>query len=134
MLTLTFFLTIIAWGLTAGVIYRQARQLSELRAQVATSLTSEARSAAEMKRTVSALLDCSRGVNETLHAHDSRLRQISFRQEEIALHEHGSARYREAVALLRRGAEEGELVDSCGLSQGEAHLIAHLERLQNRVA
>jgi hypothetical protein len=38
------------------------------------------------------------------------------------------------VDLLRRGADEDDLIGSCGLSRGEAHLIAHLERLQNRVA
>jgi hypothetical protein len=127
-------ITLIVWVLTVTFMYRQARQVRSLRKQLAAYINMREKTAGQYQRTLNALMDCSRGVNSTLHEHNRRLRMISTRQEESAGHEPGTARYREAVALLRRGADEDELITTCGLSRGEAHLIAHLERLQNRVA
>jgi hypothetical protein len=38
----------------------------------------------------------------------------------------GSAGFRQAIALSRHGATTRQLIDTCGLSQGEAHLIQSL--------
>lgn len=128
-------LCLAAWLVTVPYLYRQARQIQALRGQLAAYMSMREKTAGEYQRTVDALMDCSRGLNATLHEHDRRLRQISSRQEQFSTQESGgTARYREAVDLLRRGADEEDLIGSCGLSRGEAHLIAHLERLQNRVA
>lgn len=122
------------WALTVPYLYRQARQIQSLNRQLAAYIGMREKTGKEYQRIVNALMQCSRGVNDTLHEHDRRLRALSDKQETIAQHEPGSSRYREALTLIRRGADEDELVDACGLSRGEAHLIAHLERLQNRVA
>lgn len=128
-------LCLAAWLMTVPYLYRQARQIQALRGQLAAYMSMREKTAGEYQRTVDALMDCSRGLNATLHEHDRRLRQLSSRQEQFSTQDNsGTARYREAVDLLRRGADEEDLIGSCGLSRGEAHLIAHLERLQNRVA
>jgi hypothetical protein len=129
------FLCLTAWLVTVPFIYRQARQIQALRGQLAAYVSMREKTAGDYQRTVDALMDCSRGLNATLHEHDRRLRMLSSKQEQFSTQEGGgTARYREAVDLLRRGADEDDLIGSCGLSRGEAHLIAHLERLQNRVA
>jgi hypothetical protein len=55
----------------------------------------------------------------------SRLDQLSVRQEAA-----GSATvrtgFRQAIALSKHGATTRQLIDTCGLSQGEAHLIQTL--------
>jgi hypothetical protein len=54
-----------------------------------------------------------------------RVEQLSSRQESLA---NGNSRtgLRQAIALSRHGATTRQLVDTCGLSQGEAHLIQTL--------
>jgi hypothetical protein len=126
--------TVTAWVITVAYVFRQSRELVALRSELDGYIKDHDRVADEYRRTVDQLLDCSRGVNKALHDQDSRLRILASRHEQIQLESNtGSSRYREAIDLLRRGADEDELVDACGLSRGEAHLIAHMERLQNRV-
>jgi hypothetical protein len=133
MLVLQMF-TVTAWVITVAYVFRQSRQLVALRDELDGYIQAHDRTAEEYRRTVDQLLDCSRGVNKALHEQDSRLRLLSSRHEQMQLDSgSGSSRYREAIDLLRRGADEDELVGACGLSRGEAHLIAHMERLQNRV-
>ena len=54
-----------------------------------------------------------------------RLEQVMTRQETIAA---GAARsgLRQAIALSKHGATTRQLVDTCGLSLGEAHLVQTL--------
>jgi hypothetical protein len=134
-LVLVFSLFVISvWMMTLAFVIRQSRQMQALRSELDAYMDMRERIATDYQRVVNQLLDCSRGVNQTLHDHDRRLRAITTRNEQISTQDSGGqSRYREAVNLLRRGADEDELVGACGLSRGEAHLIAHLERLQNRV-
>lgn len=54
-----------------------------------------------------------------------RMDQLVSRQDSLAA---GSSRsgLRQAIALSRHGATTRQLVDTCGLSQGEAHLVQTL--------
>lgn len=133
MLLLQMF-TVTAWVITVAYVFRQSRELLALRSELDGYIKDNDRVAGDYRRTVDQLLDCSRGVSKALHEQDGRLRQLTTRHEQMQLESTGgSSRYREALDLLRRGADEDELVGACGLSRGEAHLIAHMERLQNRV-
>lgn len=125
---------ICVWMMTLGFVIRQSKQMHALRSELNTYMGMRDRIATDYQRVVDQLMDCSRGINKTLHEHDRRLRAVATRNEQMSTQDNGGqSRYREAVNLLRRGADEDELVGACGLSRGEAHLIAHLERLQNRV-
>lgn len=55
----------------------------------------------------------------------TRLEQLTVRQESSAAAGVRSG-FRQAIALSRHGASTRQLIDSCGLSQGEAHLIQTL--------
>lgn len=54
-----------------------------------------------------------------------RVDQLTTRQDSLSA---GTARsgLRQAIALSRHGATTRQLVDTCGLSQGEAHLVQTL--------
>jgi hypothetical protein len=54
-----------------------------------------------------------------------RIDQLTLRQDSLAA---GNSRsgLRQAIALSRHGATTRQLVDTCGLSQGEAHLVQSL--------
>jgi hypothetical protein len=67
-----------------------------------------------------------------LEAVDQRLRQIARRQDE-QLHtgDPGETSYGAAIRLAHQGADVEQLVNTFGLSRGEAELIAALHRAQN---
>lgn len=54
-----------------------------------------------------------------------RVDQLGNRQDSIATAS-GRSGFRQAIALSRHGATTRQLIDTCGLSQGEAHLIQTL--------
>ena len=59
---------------------------------------------------------------------ERRSRELFARQDSIATTGAGSAHYRQAHALLERGATADELVRTCGMARGEADLVAYLHR------
>ena len=62
--------------------------------------------------------------SETLQLRQ-RVEQLNARQETLSA---GNARgsLRQAIALSRHGATTRQLIETCGLSQGEAHLVQTL--------
>ena len=54
-----------------------------------------------------------------------RVDQLGIRQEST-LNSHAKTGLRQAIALSRHGATTRQLIDTCELSQGEAHLIQTL--------
>lgn len=65
------------------------------------------------------------GLRSELASLRHQLEQLEYRQERQATA--GShAGFRQAIALCRHGASARELVDSCGLSEGEAQLVHSL--------
>ncbi len=70
------------------------------------------------------------GVGERVRELEQRLRQLADRQEQQALSEPASQSYQQARKLAQRGADTEELVEIYGLTQGEAELIAMLNRME----
>ena len=89
---------------------------------------------AEMKANVEAMLRCNRGINDMLHEHQRKLKQLQSRQDGLEMQDSGLSRYRQAVTLIGRGADQDELISACGLSRGEAELVAHIGQLQRRAS
>lgn len=54
-----------------------------------------------------------------------RIDQLASRQESLTAG-NGRSGLRQAIALSKHGASARQLVDTCGLSQGEAHLVQTL--------
>jgi len=74
------------------------------------------------------------GVGERVRELEQRLRQLADRQEQQALSEPASQSYQQARKLAQRGADTEELVEIYGLTQGEAELIAMLNRMEQGAA
>ena len=70
------------------------------------------------------------GVGERVRDLEQRLRQLADRQEQQALSEPASQPYQQARKLAQRGVDTEELVEIYGLTQGEAELIAMLNRME----
>lgn len=85
----------------------------------------------QLNEEVNALLSCSRGISEKLHAYQHQFRNITERQDKLEVGEPGGAGYKQAVALYNRGATEDEMLSTCDLSRGEINLIAHLQKAKS---
>lgn len=57
---------------------------------------------------------------------ESTLRMQKERIERVELHEPGEQSYGQAMRMAKKGAPLDELVETCGLSRGEAELIITL--------
>jgi hypothetical protein len=61
---------------------------------------------------------------------EHQLKRVGMRQDQIETREPESRPYRHAIMLVKRGASTEDLMASCGLSQGEAELIANIHRMK----
>ncbi len=77
-----------------------------------------------------ALANSAVGVGERVRELEQRVRQLADRQEQQVLNEPASQSYQQARKLAQRGADTEELVEIYGLTQGEAELIAMLNRME----
>ncbi len=77
-----------------------------------------------------ALANSAIGVGERVRELEQRVRQLADRQEQQVLNEPASQSYQQARKLAQRGADTEELVEIYGLTQGEAELIAMLNRME----
>jgi len=83
-----------------------------------------------------ALCNAAVGMGERVNQMERRLRQLSERQEALGLRqeqlnqEDPEARsYSQAIKLAHKGAGVDDLIEVCGLSRGEAELVAMMHRL-----
>ena len=85
----------------------------------------------QLNEEINALLSCSRGISKKLHTYQHQFRNIKERQDKLEVGEAGSVGYKQAIALLNRGASEDEMLSTCDLSRGEINLIAHLQKAKS---
>lgn len=81
---------------------------------------------------------CNAGVTmgERLHQTERRVKQLTqqqealgMRQEQINKEEPEARAYAQAIKMAQKGASVDDLMDVCGLSRGEADLVAMMHRL-----
>lgn len=107
-------------ALQAYRLRRTQRQLDGMERQVL-SLGSDLR----------AMFSASKGVDKRLARMEKKLKIQTERQDKLELHEPNMQAYGQAARLVRKGADANELVDTCGLSRGEAELIMFLNAEQS---
>lgn len=108
-----------------------ALSLRALRRRTALELAHRDARIDELARELEALLACSRGLGATVQRQARELRAMAQRQEQLAAREPGDTQYRHAAALTERGASLDEIVAECGLSRGEAELLARMKSLRS---
>lgn len=77
-----------------------------------------------------AMFSASRGVDKRLARIEKKVKIQNERQDKLELHEPNLQAYGQAARMVRKGADADELVDTCGLSRGEAELIMFLNAEQ----
>ena len=83
-----------------------------------------------LKSDMRALVSAAIGVGERVHKIEKSLKEVSHRQEVIDQTDPGAQAYQQAIKMAQKGASIDELIDICGLTRGEAELIAMLHRME----
>lgn len=81
---------------------------------------------------VRALVSAAVGVGEKIFHFEKQMKQIAERQEQIDLTDSSSQPYQQAIKMSQKGASVSELIEICGLTRGEAELIAILHRMDHQ--
>jgi len=92
-----------------------------------------------IQRDLRALCNSAVTVGERIKRAERRLQQLTERQDELGLRQdqidqedpEGRA-YAQAVKMAQKGARAEELMEMCGLTRGEADLIAMMHRLDQK--
>lgn len=96
-----------------GVIYFHFRRVFGLQEQ---SLTI-------VREDLSALCNGTLGLGERVAKFDSRLVTMLKRQEHLEMQEAPERSFKQAIKMVRQGADIDELMQDCGLARGEAELV-----------
>lgn len=83
-----------------------------------------------LRTDINALYSGAVGIGKRLNNIERKLRLNTERQDKLELRDIDQASYDHAARLVKNGAEVNELVDSCGISKGEAELIKLLNSSQ----
>jgi len=100
-----------------------------------TALKAERARASALQNDMRALCTAAVNVGERINQLERRLRQLALRQDELGVQQtqsEGEGRtFEQAAKMVRKGASVDEVVEICGLSRGEAELIAMMQRLES---
>ncbi len=82
-----------------------------------------------LQRDMRAITAAAIGVGERVLELERRQRRLAERQEQLDIYDSANQPYEQAINMVKHGAEPGELVDVCGISESEAELVALMHRL-----
>jgi len=77
---------------------------------------------------------CAGAINMGKHmdALEQKVRRLTERQDQFELRDPAEQAYAHAIRLAQRGADMNDLVEHCGLAQGEAELLLRVHHVQRR--
>ena len=79
------------------------------------------------------LLLCERGMADRIKRQSAQMQGIIDRQERVEINGYSQVNYKQAIALMKKGASTDELIEACDISRGELELISHLQRSKRRL-
>lgn len=82
----------------------------------------------QMEQELGALCSAAAGAGDHLVKLEQKVKRIIERQNLLELRASSDRPYTQASQLVHRGADIEELVDSCGLTRGEAELLVMMQR------
>lgn len=107
--------------LSVGQIY-QFIVIRRLRAQ----LRSREDQTLRQRDDFAAMCKASVGAGDHLVRLEQQVRRLIERQDQIEMRTAGDRPYTQAIQMVQHGADVSELIANCGLTRGEAELIAML--------
>jgi hypothetical protein len=121
LLTAVIFLAVI---LVAAEVFRGIRGNNKMRQQEAMMR--------RLQSDVHALCAGAINMGNYMSALEQKLRRLTERQDQLDLRDPMHQTYAHAIRLAQQGADVNDLVENCGLAQGEAELLLRVHRVQGR--
>ncbi len=81
-----------------------------------------------LEQELGALCNASVGAGEHVVKLEQQVQRITERQDQLELRVAGNRPYDQASQLVNKGADIEDLMDSCGLTRGEAELMVMMQR------
>ncbi len=82
----------------------------------------------QLEQELGALCSASVGAGEHVLRLEQQMQRIIERQNGLEMRSVGDRPYNQASQLVNKGADVSELVDTCGLTHGEAELLVLMQR------
>ena len=121
LVTAVIFLVVL---LAAAEVIRGIRNNSQMRQQEAVMR--------RLQSDVHALCAGAINMGNYMSALEQKLRRLAERQDQLDLRDPMQQTYAHAIRLAQQGAGVNDLVENCGLAQGEAELLLRVHRVQGR--
>ncbi len=87
----------------------------------------------DLRKELEVLLLCDRGMADRIKNQQQQMHGIVDRQDRLEINESPQVNYKQAIALMKRGATTDELVEACDISRGELELISHLHNSNSTI-
>jgi hypothetical protein len=124
MITMLTVFSAMAVAALGYLLYRARLQLAEL-AYDSRDLRERLK---QIEQEIGALCSASMGAGEHVVRLEGQVQRIVERQNQIDMRVNLERPYSQASQLVTRGADIEELVETCGLSRGEAELLVMMQR------
>ena len=83
----------------------------------------------ELRQQMRALTSAALGMGERVLKMERNQKHLVERQDQITTYEPANQPYEQAINMAQQGASIEDMVDRCGVSENEAHLIDLMSRL-----
>ena len=123
---LIFLVVALAAGL--AVQYRTLDSIKRNASDLADSLRLAQDRVKQMEQELGALCSASVGAGDHLMRLEQQVRRINERQNVLEMRPVGDRPYAQASELVHKGADIDELMETCGLTRGEAELLVMMQR------
>ena len=77
----------------------------------------------DLRQQMRALTSAALGMGERVLKMERNQKHLGERQDQVVMYEPANQPYEQAINMAQHGASIEEMVDSCGVSENEAHLI-----------
>jgi hypothetical protein len=126
--TLLFVLLLVALSAVLAVQYHVLVRLRRNEAELRDDLRLVRDRVHQVEQELAALCSASVGAGDHLMRLQQQVRHIGERQNVMEMRSVGERSYAQASELVHRGADTRELMESCGLTRGEAELLVMMQR------
>ena len=97
--------------------------------QLKQSIQTQETSTHRMHQDLHGLILCMRGISQRFEKQQKLIRSVTVRQNDISALSTNDSHYEQAVLLMDKGATVDELIQTCGLSKGEAELMSRINNI-----
>jgi|GEM_PF-1810888 len=97
--------------------------------QLKHTLQKQEKSSHRMQQDLQGLILCMRGVSQRFGKQQKLIRSVTVRQNDLNALSTNDSHYEQAVLLMEKGATVDELIQTCGLSKGEAELMSRINNI-----